>query len=321
MQTLHLTKTSSWHTDCEIGSIKKDELQVGFFFRNTNNDAYFETKDGDLCIPIVEGNFVSFNGRLPHRTVVMSGHIDMVGPFSLSSDVLLNVWLRSDAKADVVKMQSDGGRQLSAENSDIEGSLVIGDVTDKENYPGDNFLTLNATGLPSNCTDDCGIAIALASSRECTEDEHDSALKVLLPSDLFYSTDEGGNTNGWHNQFFDNLVIENSPISLTEVLSMVDAAANLIGLLNKTHVTPVVYLYDKEKVPVACAYLESLSDEEKEMFDMIFNGEEIDVHATESAPSGAAAAVDGSNGSGSVALVPKFACSMITACALVFLSL
>ena len=99
VQTLRLTGTSPWHTDCERDKvtqkckklIKNRPLQVGLFFSNTNEDAYLETQDGELCIPIVEETFVSFNGRLPHRTVVMSGHVDMVGPFSLSSDVLLNV--------------------------------------------------------------------------------------------------------------------------------------------------------------------------------------------------------------------------------------
>ena len=97
VQTLRLTRTSPWHTDCEMDghqkrkSLKDKPLQVGFFFSNTNEDAYFETMDGELCIPVVEETFVSFDGRLPHRTVVMSGHADMVGPFSLSSDVLLNV--------------------------------------------------------------------------------------------------------------------------------------------------------------------------------------------------------------------------------------
>ena len=247
VQTLHLTKTSPWHTDRErknqkrTSSLTKDELQVGFFFSNTNEDAYFETKDGDLCIPIVEGNFVSFNGRVPHRTVVKSGHIDMVGPFSLSSNVLVDVggvyyWYASyqptlGAKMTPVKMRpAPLERQLSTQNSsNIEGSLVMGDITgsDKEEY-GDHFLKLNATGLPSNCTNDCGIAIALANSRECTKDVYDSALKVLLPQGLFYSTDEDGSTNGWFDQFFDNVEIENSPISLSEVLSMVDAAAGLM---------------------------------------------------------------------------------------------
>ena len=90
--------TSPWHIDRERDGRhqkrkppKKDKLQVGLFLSNTNEDAYFQTKDGDLCIPVVEGNFVSFDGRVPHRSVVMSGHIDVVGPFSISNDVLVDV--------------------------------------------------------------------------------------------------------------------------------------------------------------------------------------------------------------------------------------
>ena len=329
-------------------SSKKDQLQVGLFFSNTNEDAYFETKDGDLCIPIVEGNFVSFNGLVPHRSVVMSGHIDMVGPFSLSSDVLVNVAMifditskfqegtpydvprlyRTSKKAKLLGITGRTkeiyrrSRHLSAENSSaIEGSLVMGDITDREVYSADHFLKLNGTGLPSNCTNDCGIAIALANSTECTEDVHDSALKILLPNDLFYSTDEGGCTNGWHKQVFDNLESENSPISLSEVLSMVDAAVGLIDSLTNTHFAPVVYLYDKEKIPVACAYLESLTEEEKEIFDTMFNGEEEDAQVIEDEGSDATAAVDIGNGSGSAAFAPKFAVSMVTACALILFSM
>ena len=333
VQTLRLTKTSSWHTDCEMNgpqkrtSSKKDQLQVGVFFSNTNKDAYFETKDGDLCIPIVEGNFVSFNGLVPHRSVVKSGHIDMVGPFSLSSDgfvdIAMSLILQSKVETMPPRQFLDHydltRRHLSDNSSNIEGSLVMGDITDKEKYPGDHFLKLNATGLPSNCTNDCGIAIALANSRECTKDVHDGALKVLLPKALFYSTDEGGNTNGWFDQFFDNLESADSPVSLSEVLSM---AGVMMDLLSNAHFAPVVYLYDKEKTPVACAYLESLTDEEKEIFDTMFNGEEDDAQVIESAPSDSAAdTVDGGNGSGSVAFAPNFTVGMITACALVLLSL
>ena len=148
-------------------------------------------------------------------------------------------------------------------------------------------------------------------------------VQVLLPTALFYSTDEGGSTNDWHDQFFDNLEIANSPVSLSEVLSMVDAAAGLIDSLTNTHFAPVVYLYDQEKVPVACAYLESLTDEEKEELDMFFNGDEEDGQVIEDEGSDptAAAAVDVGNGSGSVAFAPKFAISMIMACALVLFSL
>ena len=103
VQTLRLRVSGAWHTDVEVDERpqqskppKDKPLQVGLFFTNTNKDAYFDTMDGELCIPVKEETFVSFDGRLPHRTVVMSGHADMlVGPFSLSSDVLLNVGLVS----------------------------------------------------------------------------------------------------------------------------------------------------------------------------------------------------------------------------------
>ena len=49
------------------------------------DDAYLETDDDELCIPLVEGSAVSFNGGLPHRTVVKSGSVKLVGPFFLSS--------------------------------------------------------------------------------------------------------------------------------------------------------------------------------------------------------------------------------------------
>ena len=51
----------------------------------------------------------------------------------------------------------------------------MGDIKDSEEY-GDHFLALEATGLPSDCTNDCGIAIALSNSTECTEDVH-----VIVP--------------------------------------------------------------------------------------------------------------------------------------------
>jgi hypothetical protein len=43
VQTLRLTGTSPWHTDCEMDghqkrSLKKDKLQVGLFFSNTNEE-------------------------------------------------------------------------------------------------------------------------------------------------------------------------------------------------------------------------------------------------------------------------------------------
>ena len=316
----------------QLKPLKNQPLQVGMFFSNTNEDAYFETEDDDLCIPIVAETFVSFDGRVPHRTVVMSGHVDMVGPFSLSSDALLNVAMIISTKPPVpapaptpapdgyisrygaivegIARQPEALRELStAKNSgNIQGKLVAGDNTDKEKYPEDHFLKVNGAELPSDCTD-CAMAIALANSRECTEDVHDGAQKVLLQPPLLYSTDETGSTNGWFKQMF-NDAESDSPVTLAEFF-----AAAGTGSTNSS--ASVVYLYDKEKSPVACAFLDPLTDEEKEKYDTMFNGEQQD--DADAAAEQPAMGGGGGNGAGSVVFLPKFSVSSIMTCALLFL--
>jgi hypothetical protein len=323
VQTLRLMGTTPWHTDCEMDGpnvrklpTKMDklqaQLQVGFFFSNTNENAYFETKDGRICIPVVENNFVSFNGREPHRSVVMSGHVDMVGPFLLSNNALSSVAMLLQATGSLMAAHHMR-RQLSTEEDNIiEGTSLMGDITDSETYPaGDNFIKLDASGLPPSCTNDCTMSIALANSRECTEDIHDSARKVLLQEDLFYMTNEEGHTvvpatkdSGWHEQVFSSTESENSPISLAEVVSMLNADP---AVTNTS--APVIYLYNKEKVLVACSFLETLTDEEREKFDLMFED------------AGAAAAVGDTSGAGSFALLSSFAASAIMTSVLVIFAI
>ena len=92
-QTLHLTKTSARHVDCTM-TVEGDKITnhpleksdgLTSFYVQQADDAYLETDDDELCIPLVEGSAVSFNGGLPHRTVVKSGSVKLVGPFFLSS--------------------------------------------------------------------------------------------------------------------------------------------------------------------------------------------------------------------------------------------
>ena len=86
-----LVKSSRRHTDVIVGASRKSSnqqrgsLPVGFFVLNSNPDAYFETDDHELCIPMVEGTFVTFNGLRPHRTVINAGHVDLIGPFDMES--------------------------------------------------------------------------------------------------------------------------------------------------------------------------------------------------------------------------------------------
>jgi hypothetical protein len=94
VQTKRFMESSARHVDSHVDSLgstfkglQKDDM-VGFIFGNTNDDAYFETDDGELCVPAVKGTLLSFDGSIPHRTVMKSGHIELIGPFLLSSEVL-----------------------------------------------------------------------------------------------------------------------------------------------------------------------------------------------------------------------------------------
>jgi hypothetical protein len=42
-------------------------LVDGGYILNNNPDAHFEMDDDELCIPVVGGSFVTFNGLRPHQ--------------------------------------------------------------------------------------------------------------------------------------------------------------------------------------------------------------------------------------------------------------
>ena len=48
---------------------------------NDNSNAYFS--HGNISIPIQAGRLVTFNGKIPHQTVINSGRVNLLGPFSL----------------------------------------------------------------------------------------------------------------------------------------------------------------------------------------------------------------------------------------------
>ena len=99
VQTKRFTETTQLHRDSYFneqglrqGVGESDNGMVGFIFRNTNEDAHFETDaDGGFCFPAVEGTFMSFDGSIPHQTIVKSGHVELIGPFLLSSKALFGV--------------------------------------------------------------------------------------------------------------------------------------------------------------------------------------------------------------------------------------
>ena len=100
VQTLYITETTNPHVDTKLaangvgGDLKRSQLKASdadgsmtaFYVQKSTADAYFETDDDEMCIPIVEGSALYFNGGLPHHTVLNSpGAIKLVGPFLLST--------------------------------------------------------------------------------------------------------------------------------------------------------------------------------------------------------------------------------------------
>jgi len=98
VQTKRFIETSRLHRDFYFNeqgvrqSVRENGNGiVGFIFGNTNEDAHFETDDGGLCVPVVKGTLMSFDGSIPHQTIVKSGHVELIGPFLLSSKALPRV--------------------------------------------------------------------------------------------------------------------------------------------------------------------------------------------------------------------------------------
>ena len=84
VQTTFLTGTSNYHQDHkhdQATTLVEDE--VGFVALNTNEDAYFDHPD--MKVPIREGAFIRFKGSDPHRTVVNTSSVHLLGPFDLQS--------------------------------------------------------------------------------------------------------------------------------------------------------------------------------------------------------------------------------------------
>ena len=125
-----------------------------------------------------------------------------------------------------------------------------------------HFLSINATSLSASCNDSYGPSMkrlmdiaVVDGSRECTKEVHANATKISLSNDIFYGMDANGATNGWYTKLF----------KLTDSEMEADDFYAL---------RPVVFFYDAKSNHVACVFLELLSDEDKEKYDTIFNGEQ-----------------------------------------------
>lgn len=308
VETTHLAKSSPVHTDAIVGKRgrfrrrhEEGHLPVGFYVLKDNPGAYFEIGDDELCIPVVEGSFVTFNGRRPHRTVINTGSVDLLGPFEMFGGEGVQLASRYEtgtvgnlgsAKDSVTTRRELAGEDLGIVVAGTTDTNLAANTDEEISAIQGHFLKINATGLPTLCDEDCSIHIALLvdDSQECTQEAHGNATKAILSNEIFYETDDQGSTGGWHKQMF-NLIEKD--------VSLEYAA---------------VFLLDADKALVACAFLEPLSAEMKEMFDKMFNGEQDSVVVDGNSDVVGALGDGGAPSDGNVVL-PAFAICVIAAVA------
>lgn len=92
IMTTALVQSSPRHSDCHMeehneGTPITDE--VAFIFLNTNPHANFV--HGDIEVPVVAGDLVTFKGAVEHNTVIKKGYVHLAGPFHLSSVAYSNM--------------------------------------------------------------------------------------------------------------------------------------------------------------------------------------------------------------------------------------
>ncbi len=263
MRMTHIVKTSPLHADGIVDGGGRfsagSSMQVGFYVLNDNPHAYFETNDGELCIPIVKGNFITFNGRRLHRTVIADGFVDLLGPFNLYSLKCVEGYYGAWQEGGEVTGTNGRRRQLGNETDTrlISGRVFRGIKYD-DGGKSEHGIVHNVTGLP-HCSN-CNMSIAFSNAQECTKETHDEAMIIPSLSDLTYSTDDDGNTGVKHNSF-----IVDSDLSTGQ--QFLSHAKNVFA--DPTQVQDSgfsVFFYDREGGLVACSFLQPiLSDEEKEL--------------------------------------------------------
>ena len=224
MKMTHIVKSSPWHTDVMVEERSTTPKQVGFYLLNDNPRAYFETKDVDLCIPILKGSFVTFNGRRPHHTVIMDGHVDMLGPFDVFSakgvdgteDTIVGPIVPLDEGHDSENIvvlneggrdSEDGARPVLQEEEKLslvaatpayptEGRAYFGRTYQAASVRNHGYVfAYDAVGLMP-CME-CKVKLALTSSDEafkCTKEAYDKAIMLRLSDQLTYTADESGST-------------------------------------------------------------------------------------------------------------------------------
>ena len=324
MKTTHIVKSSPWHIDIFDGSrqgLMEPRRPVGFYILNDNPNAFFEFDDDELCIPIVKGNFITFNGQKRHHTVVSEGFVDLLGPFDLKNvkcvgaavgaipvQVFNDVWAGEVGGATKErKLNEEGGTEKIISGQAFYDISYYGGET---NEVTEHMLAHNITGLP-RCTDNCNISVALSTSQECTEETYDGALIVPLLDYLTYTTDEEGNT-GVEGQNFnvdgENAIGEQLLAFLMNVLKNPTQAQEM---------NLSTFFYDEEGELVACSFLQPvISDEMKDLAKNILDLVGSMTGDAENDTTAPVVATDGGSSAGSVSLLSLVVVVLSAACVL-----
>lgn len=73
------------------------EGEVGFVFLNSNENAMFvHHRDGR--VPVVSGSLVTFDGNIPHHTIISEGVVQLAGPFHLQTMQYIGGYDARDAR-------------------------------------------------------------------------------------------------------------------------------------------------------------------------------------------------------------------------------
>ena len=308
MKTTHIVKSSPWHIDGIEGSKQqfRESWPVGFYILNDNPDAFFEFDDDELCIPIVKGNFVTFNAQKLHHTVITDGFVDLLGPFDLKgAECVIRGYIIPDDECPPTAHcinyfgQVEGVNQRRHLNEEEATEKIIsGQAFYSISYDGgvtneihEHSLAHNITGLP-RCTDNCNISVALSMSQECTKETYDDASFVPLLDYLTYTTDEEGNSSVERQNFN---VDGKNPIG-EQLLAFLKNV--LEDPTQAQEINLSTFFHDDEGELVACSFLRPIISDE--MKDLASNILDSDGSENDSAP---VVAADGVSSTGSTSLL------------------
>jgi hypothetical protein len=121
-----ILRSTNVHKDSIVDKNDKpldpDGFKVGFVFLDNNDEGYF--LHGRDKIEAKKGSFVTFEGRVEHRTVVPSGAktpIHLLGPFTMTTDKTLSLVGVVDLKDDSASTSDGRAININVIANDIAG--------------------------------------------------------------------------------------------------------------------------------------------------------------------------------------------------------